>query len=272
MTLESANQLAHEQEVTLVICSEKPEDLEEELEGLTNILGYHLSEEFSQLIDDEYLDSRDGTLAAANWALRIRRVQSGYWITLKGPSRFTEWEGLERVEMEVPWSNEGLAKVLLELGQLESIALAGSGDFDPANPADTMKSLGFRIIQKRRLRRRGKAVSEQKGSPEIAELAIDDVTYQFAAGEILHNEVEIETKAAGGARVVKELAKELLSRYEPELQRWPYGKLATGRAIEQLLVAGKLTDSMNGNRLKAPAYTIIAEFLSRRVPEKQKAP
>jgi hypothetical protein len=82
----------------------------------------------------------------------------------------------------------------------------------------------------------------------------------------------MEAKAAGGSRAVKELADELLSRYGPELRTWPYGKLATGMAIEELLVASKLNDLMHGNRIKAAAYTNIAELLGRRVPEKRKAP
>ena len=238
MNLESANQGAHEREVTLVICSERPEDLEDEIAGLSAIRGYSLSPESSEKILDTYLDTARRALTARHWALRIRKALSGHWITLKGPSRPTEWGGLERVEIEALWSRDALNQVLREVDNLKASSEARAETFDLSDPVETMKSLGFEIIQKRSLQRRGKAVTEQRGGPENAELAIDEVTYQFPSAYIIHSEVEIEAKSGSSPLAVQELADELIQLYGPELQRWRHSKLATGRAVEELLSSG----------------------------------
>jgi len=271
MTPDSSNQAAYEKEITLLICSERPEELEKDLSSLSEVGGYHLSSGSYEKIDDTYFDTADEALGARRYALRIRTTTAGHRITLKGPSSLTEWGGLERSEMEALWSEEALEKVFREIDRLGVHPQAGA-DFDPIHPFATMKPLGFKIVQNRRLQRLSKAVSEQKTGPEIAELAIDDVTYWFASREILHSEVEIEAKTAAGSSAVKDLAEELTERYGPTLRRWPHGKLATGRVIEQLLVSGKLNDLINGRRLMPTAYTVIAKLLSPRASQKQKAP
>jgi inorganic triphosphatase YgiF len=261
MNLESADRVDHEREVTLVICSERPEDLADEIAGLSAIRGYSLSPESSEKILDTYLDTADRSLTAIRWALRIRTTLSDHWITLKGPSRPTEWGGLERVEVEALWSRDALNQVLREVDNLKASSEARAETFDLRDPVQTMKSLGFEIIQKRSLQRRGKAVTEQRRGPEIAELAIDAVTYQFPSAYIIHSEVEIEAKSGSIPLAVQELADELIRLYGPELQRWPHSKLATGRAVEELLFAGKLNGLMKGNRLLPRAYPVINELL-----------
>jgi len=270
MSPDSSKQVAYEKEITLLICSERSEELEKDLSSLSEVGGYHLSSGSYETIDDTYFDTADEALGARRYALRIRRTPAGHWITLKGPSSLTEWGGLERSEMEALWSEEALEKALREIDRLGVYPLR-SANFDPIHPFETMKSLGFKIVQNRRLRRLCKAVTDRRAGPEIAELAIDDVTYRFASREILHSEVEIEAKTAKGPSAVKELAEALMERYGPTLRRWPYGKLATGRAIEQLLLSGDLNDLMNGRRLMPTAYTVIAKLLSQRAPKK-KAP
>ncbi|MBI4965586.1 MAG: CYTH domain-containing protein [Desulfomonile tiedjei] len=264
MSLESTDRIAFETEITLLICSDRPEEIEEELSGLSAIRGYHLAPASSVTLDDAYLDTDERALSANHYALRIRRSRSDIWITLKGPSHPTEWGGLERLEMEALWSPDALDRVLRELQRLGLLRRADVEDFDPVGPLETMKSLGFTIIQKRSLLRRCKAVTDRKGGSQIAELAIDDVTYQFASGGILHSEVEIEAKGANTANAVRALADGLIERYGPELQRWRHGKLATGHAIEELVLAGRLNDLMNGHRLRPAAYTIITEWLKTR--------
>jgi hypothetical protein len=179
----------------------------------------------------------------------------------------TNWGALDRFEMEARWTKAALQNVLAKLDQAHLDRSEWDEIFNPADPLETMNSLGFDIVQSRRLQRRNRGISAQRGGPEIAELAIDDVTYRFASGEILHSEVEIEAKIVESSGVIKKVAEALLDRYGTALRIWPYSKFATGQAIEQLLLACKLNDSVYGKRPKPEAYTIIAELLDSKITE-----
>jgi hypothetical protein len=95
-----------------------------------------------------------------------------------------------------------------------------------------------------------------------AELAADSVTYFFPETQILHYEVEIESKGANGPTAAAAIAEYLLAEYSPELKRWRHDKLATGWAIRKLLAAGSLEGLLDlNNRLKSAAYDRIDEYL-----------
>ena len=96
-----------------------------------------------------------------------------------------------------------------------------------------------------------------------AELDADSVVYFFREAEILHYEVEIESKGPNGPTAAVAIAEYLLAEYSPELKRWHHDKLATGWAIRELLAEGSLEGVLDvTNRLKPAAYNQrIDEYL-----------
>jgi hypothetical protein len=98
----------------------------------------------------------------------------------------------------------------------------------------------------------------------LAELAIDSVVYYFGGQEIHHHEVEVEAKERGSSSVIKTVAESLVAMYRPALRRWDHSKLATGKAIEQMLREGALEGLLDAhNNLKPVAYDKIDDYLKR---------
>ena len=59
----------------------------------------------------------------------------------------------------------------------------------------------------------------------------------------------------------------LAAAFPDDLRPWPYGKLATGRAVEQLLAQGRLEGLLDAaGRIRPAAHDRLAEFLSQNSP------
>ena len=59
----------------------------------------------------------------------------------------------------------------------------------------------------------------------------------------------------------------LAEAFPDDLRPWPYGKLATGRAVEQLLAEGRLEGMLDAeDRIRPGAHDLLAEFLSQNSP------
>ena len=55
--------------------------------------------------------------------------------------------------------------------------------------------------------------------------------------------------------------------FPDDLRPWPYGKLATGRAVEQLLAAGRLEGLLDpSGRISPAAHARLAEYLAQNTP------
>jgi inorganic triphosphatase YgiF len=261
--MQSEHEIPLEREATLLICSDRPETVYQEIAGLTAVGAYKLVPGKPQLLEDHYFDTSDAKLTAKKWGLRLRRTGNDVWITLKGPSKQTQWGGRERVEVEALWSKTSLALVEVELSR-QGIELNLHGeDLKRSDPMEVMTSAGLVIIQRRDTRRHASAVISGTDGVVQAELAADSVAYFFPETEILHYEVEIESKGPNGTTAAEAIAEYLLAEYSRELKRWRHDKLATGWAIKELLTAGSLDGLLDlNNRLKPTAYDRIDEYLS----------
>jgi hypothetical protein len=103
-----------------------------------------------------------------------------------------------------------------------------------------------------------------RGEAPVAELAVDEVAYQLPAGTVRLLEVEVEAKGPGGLATVEALLGALAQAFPHELRPWPYGKLATGRAVERLLAAGRLQGLLDdAGMLRPGAHDLLAEILSQ---------
>jgi hypothetical protein len=66
---------------------------------------------------------------------------------------------------------------------------------------------------------------------------------------------------------VQALLAALAEAFPEELRPWPYGKLATGRAVEELLAAGRLAGHLDpAGRIRPSAHDRLAEFLAQNSP------
>lgn len=251
-----------EAEAALVIVADAAESVADRISRLTVLAGYHLVPRGTRHIHDVYFDAPDGALQAQRVALRIRELDGAAWVTLKGPSQPIDWGGKERLEIELPWSQDAAKRILAELAGRRFTLPARDQRFDASRPVQTMLALGLHAIQDRQVRRRARDVVVQRRPLVLAELAIDSVTYQFGDRQIHHCEVEVETKSRDGSRAGRAVVEGLLSAHGSALRSWPYGKLATGKAIERLLREGILEGLLDdGDSLKPAAYDRIAARL-----------
>jgi inorganic triphosphatase YgiF len=253
-------------EATLIIRSEKPEQVAGEIADLNSIEDYRLLPQDSIEIYDRYFDTSEHALQSQRLALRIREVDGVHLIALKGSSETIGWGSVERLEIEELWSRNGVTRVVKELRNRRVALPQPPGDLGRLHPVEVMTSLGLKMIQNRDTYRKIRnIVFLGKGNgPVLAELAIDSVEYNFWDQKIRHHEVEIEVKVEDGSTVIERVTKGLIEMYGTVLRRWKYSKLATGKALEKLLSDGALGGLVDiNNNLKPAVYDKIDGLLSR---------
>jgi hypothetical protein len=257
-------QAGREVELSLVITASDPESVLRRLARLRKVDSYVLRSRGAEHIVDRYFDTRDGALRKRGLALRLRTVGGETVIGLKGPRRSASTQTEDRLERERPFSPEAVKEIgkRIGLGRREAEAVAPPN----ASPDVFLETrLGVRPIQRRTTVRLVRDVFEspEQTGPVLAELVLDRVDFQLDGGGVRHYEIEVEAKRTGlGTRAAKEIAALLLSRYPNELSEWPYGKLPTGMAIEELLRARKLELGPDG-ALMPPAYEQLRRSLER---------
>jgi CYTH domain len=254
-----------EVEGVLLVRADDQDAAAERVAALAAVGRFDLRARPPQRIRDTYLDTGGAALATARVAFRVRELDGRPLLTLKAdPVR----SGLaaERLELEAPWSAVALQEILEELGR-RGVGLptppeaAGAGE-----PLADLAGLGLRPTQIRETARTPRDVVERdgQGAGPVAELTVDDVAYQLPAGTARLLEVEVEAKGAGGLATVQTLLRSLAEAYPGDLRPWPYGKLATGRAVERLLAEGRLDGLLDHDgRIRPAAHDLLAEFLSQ---------
>lgn len=256
-----------ELEAALIIRSDTPRRLAEQISELTSIAGHRLHPEPPQPIRDLYFDTPEHALASKHVALRLRTIGDRVLVTLKGPARLSDWGGAERLELEEPWSEKALARMVEGLRRAGAVLRPSQGA--KGRPTEDLTALGLTAVQDRETHRQPRGVTRMDDThgTQLAELAVDAVIYHFGETVIRLFDVEIEAKSAGGPPVVRAITERLVSRYRPALQPWPYGKLVTGEVIERLLRESAL-DGLLGpdNTLMPAAFDRIESVLTREGP------
>jgi CYTH domain len=257
-----------EVEGVLLVCADDQEAAGRKVAGLEGVDRFELRARATQRIRDTYLDTGEGALAAARVAFRVRELDGRPLLTLKADA-VRSGLASERLELEAPWSAGAMGAVLEELRR-RGIELpdppegAGAGE-----PLADLGGLGLRPTQLRETTRTPRDVLERgrRDAGPVAELTVDDVGYRLPAGTARLLEVEVEAKGPGGLETVQALLGALAEGFPGELRPWPYGKLATGRAVEQLLAAGRLEGLLGpDDRIRPAAHDLLAEFLAANSP------
>jgi hypothetical protein len=243
-----------ESEVAFLITS-KGDDIAKDIAGLTSILEYDLKPRPVHRIRDTYYDTRLGLLRKKKIGLRIRRIDGKLLVSMKSNPQRIEGEGVRRIEVEDPWSPLSLARIR---ETLKDSPPKGKSHFSTRSPSDAFASMGLVVIQERTTRRKVRDIipHDRPDSAPIAELGIDSVTF-LGEPKVRIFEVEIEAKRDRSLKRIQEIAETLQSAYSEFLREWPYGKLATGMTIQNLLKSGVLQSYLKNGRLEAGAFPMI---------------
>lgn len=242
-----------ETEISFII-KRKGEDIAKDIAGLTSILGYDLRHQPTQRINDTYYDTMKGKLRKKRIALRIRRIKGKSLVSVKSNPRFTNGGAVRRIELELPWSRQSLARVGAALG----IRFTNVNTFTRHSPSELFARVGLGVIQQRVNRRIVRDITpiDSSGKNPIGELDIDNVTF-LGDLKIRTFAVEIEARPSRPLKEIQRVANALESNYVDYLLRWPYGKLVTGLAIRKLLKSGRLEKFVGHNGLKPDAFPLI---------------
>jgi inorganic triphosphatase YgiF len=232
--------------------------------ALESVDRFQLQPRPAQRIRDVYLDTADGALAGARVAFRVRELDGRPLLTFKAEA-IRSGLAAERLELEAPWSAEALQAVLEELRR-HDIELPTPPEGSGAGvPLADLSALGLRPTQTRETTRTPRDVVDQAAGT-VAELTVDDVGYQLPAGRARLLEVEVEAKGSGGLETVQAVLEALAEAFPDDLRPWPFGKLATGRAVERLLAEGRLEGLLDADdRIRPDAHDLLAKFLSQNI-------
>lgn len=249
-------------EAALMICTDAPQAVEQRLADLQTLAEFRLLPRATETIADTYFDTTDRSLRTRLISLRVRRLNGTPLLTLKADSHPAP-VGEDRLEIESSWSPSALQNVVSELRNRGVNVPVSPGELHSTDPREVMASLGLEEVQARVTRRMPRDVLARGPETQpLAELAIDAVTYRFRDARVRLFEVEVEAKGKGDASTVERITESLHGEFPAQLRLWPYGKLPTGKAIQELLADGKLDDLIGEDDVLRPAaYEQIAKLL-----------
>jgi hypothetical protein len=186
-------------------------------------------------------------------------------LTLKGETKQSGTDIPKRIEITCKWSDTGLKEILKELNQMlktESLNISAlKFDEDLAQQEVVMKSLGFKMVQKRSCDRIRKVVKVRKGRlmKLFAEIDFDSVSVEFDKEKVKYYNVEVEFKTLNKKETsrdaecksmdkyeidckeleemeefrehIKEVTQRMILHFCPILVRWKHSKFATFKAL-----------------------------------------
>lgn len=252
-----------ESEIALVI-RDDTDHTRRELVGLRQILEYDLRPKRLRIIRDTYYDTSENSLRGRKISLRTRSLGGTMLISTKSDIRRVSGNVTRRRETELLWSYDSVRLIARNL-RLKNPTVSVSR-FRSLPASRTLASMGLNVIQERRTRREARDVVERGRIPTstLAELAIDRVTYDFQGIKVGLSEVEVEAKSPGNLANVQEIAKTLISRYQPFLQQWFHGKFVTGLAIGRLLKIKAFQGHLVKGNLGQNAFEVIERTIRSR--------
>jgi inorganic triphosphatase YgiF len=257
---ETVSPSAFESEIALII-KEDADHAVKQLSGLRQILEYDLKPKPPRIIHDTYYDTKENSLRERKITLRTRRLGDTLLFSTKSDIRRISGNVIRRRERELPWGYDSV-RLLAKSLKLKTPTISRSR-FQKNPVSSSLAIMGLQVIQDRRTRRDARDVFRTDTGPGsiLAELAIDRTVYSFEKVKVGFSEVEIEAKATGGLRAIREIANELLSKYQPFLEEWVYGKFLTGLAIRKLLLSKTFQRYIAEGELKPDALGLISRTI-----------
>lgn len=221
------NKSGYEEEQALVIRGEDPAGTADTIAGLHKLESYTVKAQPDQLINDTYINTVNRDLKGSS--MRIREINDDTTlITIKGKNlNAGTGKPAMRSELEVEWP------------------------WEEVSPWDVANLFGMEAIQERTTNRRVRNI--YKNSKLVAELAIDEVTYNFSEDyKVRIFEVEVENRRKDKWSDVTLICDALKKNYPDLLKKWNNSKLSTGSLLKIALGIevdedGVVTDSSFDN-------------------------
>jgi inorganic triphosphatase YgiF len=249
-----------ELEVKLIIIHSNPDQFADKISKLDKISRYQLNLPESKQIHDTYFDNAEETFKRNRMAFRVRIENDQQFITVKGKTKVRPWGGVERIEIENPWSIKTFQKTLMQLEQYGIILQVKDELLKDNNPVASLKRIGFSIIQDRHTFRLTRQI--ESGGDIVAELAIDKVDYQVKDRQLIHYEIELEAKNPQGPRAIQEIQQNLQSTFGDSLKVSVFSKLMLGMILKELPENQQFFDLQKPvSSLYPAAYSWIEEKL-----------
>jgi inorganic triphosphatase YgiF len=224
--------IPQELEVKLIVIHPNPAQIAEEISRLDHLSEYKLVSHAQKQIHDIYFDTADEIFRRKRLAMRLRNENNQYFITVKGKTKVHEWGGVERLEIENPWSVELFRDILLNL-EIYGIKLQEQRELqDSDKPLEILEKFGLLVIQDRRTERLTRQISSR--NEKIAELAIDKVTFSIKNRNLIHYEIEAEAKDTAGNKAIQDIQLELQSTFGDALRLSAFSKLMLGMVLAEI--------------------------------------
>jgi inorganic triphosphatase YgiF len=262
MTRSDKSNPHREIELKLVIVSDSPQSVYDEIGELKIIAGYTLEAQPDVTIRDRYLDGPDCAFRNRRWALRLRTVAGKRLIALKGPAVTTEYGALERPEIEAEWSRKSLIDIAQQAKAIGVDVAVSDALFYQRNPIETLHELGLVTIQDRETVRGVRLILNKREKPAV-EMALDHVKYVVKDRMVDHYEIELESVSPEGEELIPRISRELTRIYGNDLRKWSYDKLLLGWVIELLYEQLSSSECIHDGLLTSDSYDRIEAALSR---------
>ncbi len=253
-----------EEEITLIVCSDRPERILASIAALDGLAGLRFIPRGRVLLRDLHYDTADRRLERNRMGMRIRETGKGLLITVKGHSKVSSGGSITRSELELPWSRENLDRVLDRIRDAIPDWDAVHHSFSLTKPQQTLENMGLQLIQDRENCRTVRDVAPTSGENEDieAEMVLDEVTYHFQDADIRHFEIEVEDKSGSTSDAPQRVAEALTALFPEDLRLRNWGKLPLGMALQDRLGDGSLSGMIVNGRLKPEAYDILDKSLN----------
>jgi CHAD domain-containing protein/inorganic triphosphatase YgiF len=171
-----------------------------DLEKLSRLGDYSLSETVVQPVEDVFLDTEDMAIMASGYYLRMRKDvgKEGHWVTVKSLGGFEG--GAHKREEHVSFLPEGLSLLECPDAGIRNRIFELSAGFD----------LGpiLKLKQKRAIRQ------VKLGERHVAELSLDRVELKSENRKKTYSELEVELKSGGTSEDLAAISKYLIENYD----------------------------------------------------------
>ena len=255
-----------EQEAVLLIKTELSEFLQNFKPNRLSFPGLQVGAPVKISLQDTYFDTPSQELGTIQAALRLRKAGGSLLLGVKGRDQWTT-SGVSRIEVEEPWSANGVATILHYLDFM-GVNLTHPGvPIGSAEPVSILGLMSLNPIQDRSLKRTFWPILDNVDR-KICSLGLDVVTLNLSDEQVKYGEIEIEL-VDGSVNTIKSLFDAILYNYSEFLQPWRYSKLQTGIAIESLSRSSDGAGIVNENgELTLAGISQIERFLKKNASAK----
>ncbi len=254
--------MSEEFEVTLKVCARDPDDLFSRVFAMRSLGPFDLAPGGTSEICDEYFDTDARDLMKKGFALRLRTEGGRTLLCLKGRERINERGVIGRLEIEGPFSEETMGRVIAE-AEMPSWK---HGPFHHEDPGATLREMGLQTIQSRTMTRQRLSVLPASGPQyrPVGEIDLDKIGYRIAGIVFVHYEIEIEAASKNRRETILDLANLMREAFPGSLRRWDHNKLITGLALEDLVRLNRIRPS-SGNKevISEEIYGKIEDWIGK---------